>query len=85
MGGTRLIYGDTEWIGNMTFANLEKVEKVLTLFKGNVTLFCGVPNYAGFQRLNQLNNKRLDSVIMSKSLYENNFPCQELWRMAEIL
>lgn len=85
LGGTRLIYGDVEWIGNMKFANLEKVQKVLGLFKGNVTLFCGVPNYSGFQRLNQLNDKRLDSVILSKSLYENNFPCQELWRMAEIL
>jgi len=85
LGATRLIYGDTEWMGNMEYADLNKVQKVLNLFKGNLTLFCGVPNYSGFQRLNQLNNKRLDSVILSKSLYENNFPCQKLWRMAELL
>lgn len=85
LGATRLIYGDTEWIENLGYANLEKVQKVLNLFKGNLTLFCGVPNYLGFQRLAQLNNRRLDSVILSKSLYENNFPCQKLWRMAEML
>ncbi len=85
LGATRLIYGDIEWIDNLGYANLEKVQKVLELFKGNVTLFCGVPNYSGFQKLAQLNNRRLDSVILSKSLYENNFPCQKLWRMAELL
>lgn len=85
LGATRLIYGDMEWMGNLKYANLNKLKKILDLFKGNVTLLCGVPNYSGFQKLNTLNNKRLDSVILSKSLYENNFPCQELWRIAETL
>lgn len=85
LGATRLIYGDVDWIGNMKYADLSKLERVLNIFNGKVTLFCGVPDYMGFQKLNQLNNKRLDSVILSKSLYENNFPCQNLWRMAEIL
>lgn len=85
LGARRLIYGDTEWIGNLEYANTEKVRYVLNKFPGRITLFCGIPNYRGFEILKQLNNERLDSVILSKSLYENNFPCQELWRKAEML
>jgi phosphoribosylformimino-5-aminoimidazole carboxamide ribotide isomerase len=25
----------------------------------------------------------IDSVIIGRALYENRFPCQELWRIAE--
>jgi len=33
--------------------------------------------------LTALKNPKIDSVMMSKSLYENNFPCQAIWRDTE--
>jgi len=33
--------------------------------------------------LKDLNNPKVDSVMISKALYENNFPCQAIWRDIE--
>ncbi|MCI0707056.1 MAG: HisA/HisF-related TIM barrel protein [Ignavibacteriae bacterium] len=40
-------------------------------------------NYRDLIRLQELEKFGVDSVVLSKPLYENNFPCQGLWRINE--
>ncbi len=83
IGATRLIYGDNDWIANNKSANFEKIEKILEYSKMRVTLLCGAPNAKALIELSKYEKYGLDSIILSKSLYDNNFPCQEIWRIAE--
>ncbi|MGB9701964.1 MAG: HisA/HisF-related TIM barrel protein [Candidatus Kapaibacteriota bacterium] len=85
IGAKRLIYGDKEWIGNNQPVNFEKLKNIAQISKMNISLFCGVPNYITLKKLSEYERFGIDSVIISKSLYENNFPCQEIWRTAETL
>jgi len=85
IGADRLIYGDKEWIGNNKPVNFEKLLNMAKVSKMHITLFCGIPNYENLKKLTEYEKHGVDSVIISKSLYENNFSCQEIWRRAEIL
>ncbi len=85
IGATRLIYGDSDWLANYKPANFEKIEKILEYSKMHVTLLCGAPDARTLIELAKYEKYGLDSIIMSKSLYDNNFPCQEIWRIAETL
>lgn len=83
IGATRLIYGDSEWIANDSHANLEKIEKILEYSKMKITLLYDAPSSKDLIDIAKYEKYGLDSIIMSKSLYNNNFPCQEIWRIAE--
>jgi|GEM_PF-38793 len=48
-----------------------------------VTAQGGVNSYADLLQLQKLEKIGVDSVIIGKSLYQNRFPCQELWRLNE--
>ena len=48
-----------------------------------VTAQGGVKDYQDLIRLQELEKHGVDSVVIGKPLYENQFPCQRLWRLNE--
>ncbi|MEN6512303.1 MAG: HisA/HisF-related TIM barrel protein [Chloroherpetonaceae bacterium] len=84
IGGKRLIYGHTDWMGNTRAVNIDKLKEIATLSQMKISLFDGAPNYKILKDLQDHKYLGVDSVIFSASLYENNFPCQAIWRLAEV-
>ena len=85
IGGKRLIFGSTDWMGNNKPLNIEKVKEIASLSQMNISIFDGAPNFRILKDLQNYKHLGIDSIILSSSLYENNFPCQAIWRMAEIV
>ena len=48
-----------------------------------VTAAGGISSYSDLKQLQGLEVFGVDSVMMSRALYENKFPCQAIWRMQE--
>ncbi|PKL86750.1 MAG: hypothetical protein CVV22_01265 [Ignavibacteriae bacterium HGW-Ignavibacteriae-1] len=48
-----------------------------------ISLYEGVYDYQELIMLNKETSSGIDSVIMSESLFQNCFPCQKIWRLAE--
>lgn len=84
LGGKRLIFGRTEWMGNNKPLNISYVREIAALSQMKISIFDGAPNYKILKELQNYEHLGIDSVILSSSLYENNFPCQAIWRIAEV-
>jgi len=48
-----------------------------------ITAQGGIRDYQDLIRLQELEKNGVDSVVIGKPLYENQFPCQRLWRLNE--
>jgi len=83
IGGKRLIFGSTDWMGNNKPVDIEKVKEIAALSQMKISLFEGAPNYQSLKEIQNYMHLGIDSVILSSSLYQNNFPCQAIWRIAE--
>jgi len=79
----RLIITDVKNNGMMTGPNIDLSKDLSELTKIKVTLSGGVKNKDDLMNIQQYMNSGIDSVIVGRALYENNFPCQRLWRVAE--
>jgi len=49
----------------------------------SVTLNGSVREYKDLNLLQNLNPRKIDSIILDEALYSNAFPCQKIWRIAE--
>ena len=49
----------------------------------SITLNGSVRRYRDLKQLQELNPRKIDSVILDEVLYTNVFPCQRIWRLAE--
>mgnify|MGYP001324450958 CR=1 FL=1 len=83
LGVERFIVTDIERNGMMTGPNLELSKKIAEISKAKVTLSGGVRNKDELMDIKKLIPFGVDSVIVGRALYENRFPCQKLWRVAE--
>lgn len=84
IGIKRIIYQDVTRVGNCTGPFIERLKEVSeNTVNLKITSAGGIGNYSHLKMLTDLNNKKIDSVMMSRSLYENNFPCQAIWRDIE--
>lgn len=79
----RLIVTDVKNNGMMTGPNIKLSKELSELTKIKVTLSGGVKNKDDLMEIQQYYDSGIDSVIVGRALYENNFPCQRLWRVAE--
>lgn len=82
-GVERFIVTDIERNGMMTGPNIELSKKIAEISKAKVTLSGGVRNKDELMDIKSLLPYGVDSVIIGRALYENRFPCQKLWRLAE--
>lgn len=83
MGINRLIITDVERNGLMLGPNLELLKLIAEKVGIKITASGGIAGYKDLISLLDLSHLGVDSVIIGRALYENKFPCQELWRIAE--
>ncbi len=82
-GVARVIYTDISRDGTLKGANIEAMKEFAVTTGLRVTASGGVKSYEDLIHLQELEPYGVDSVIVGKALYENRFPCVELWRLNE--
>ena len=83
VGIKRFIVCDITRNGMMEGPNIGLSETIAELTGANVTHAGGVRNKDELFDIQKLVPSGVDSVIVGRALYENRFPCQKLWRVAE--
>jgi phosphoribosylformimino-5-aminoimidazole carboxamide ribotide isomerase len=83
LGVERFIVTDVNTNGMMNGPNIEMSKKVAEVTGAKITHSGGVRNKDELMDLQNLIPIGIDSVIVGRALYENRFPCQKLWRVAE--
>jgi phosphoribosylformimino-5-aminoimidazole carboxamide ribotide isomerase len=63
--------------------NIELSKNIAEFSEVRVTHAGGVRNKDELYDIQRLLPLGVDSVIVGRALYENRFPCQKLWRVAE--
>lgn len=83
IGIERFIVTDVMRNGILGGPNLTYSKEVAETTQAKVTLSGGVRNKDELMDIQNLMPDKIDSVIIGRALYENRFPCQKLWRVAE--
>lgn len=84
IGVERFIVTDVLRNGVLGGPNIQLCSEVAKISKKKVTVSGGVRNKDELMDIQNLIPSGIDSVIVGRALYENKFPCQKLWRVAEI-
>lgn len=82
-GVERLVITDVSTNGMLGGPNIELSKKIALNTKLKITHSGGISGYKDLAAVQDLNNIGVDSVIIGRALYENKFPCQKIWRVAE--
>ncbi len=83
IGINRFIVCDITRNGMMEGPNIELSKKIAEFTGVKVTHAGGIRNKDELIDIQNLMPFGVDSVIVGRALYENRFPCQKLWRVAE--
>lgn len=83
VGVNRFIVCDITRNGTMIGPNIELSKEIAEFSKVKVTHAGGIRNKDELYDIQKLLQIGIDSVIIGRALYENRFPCQKLWRVAE--
>jgi len=84
IGVERFIVTDVKRNGMMLGPNIELSRAIADATQAKVTLSGGIRNKDELMDVQALLSVGVDSVIVGRALYENRFPCQKLWRVAEL-
>ncbi len=82
-GAKRFIVTDVLTNGMLTGPNIALSKSIAEVTEGKVTHSGGIGDYQDLIKLQKEANEYIDSVIIGRALYENKFPCQKIWRVAE--
>lgn len=82
-GGNRIVYFDEFIIHNQKNYDYSNIERLGEQAQLKITLYEGINNSQELIKLKNLKTKYIDSAIIGRPLYENKFPCQQIWRNAE--
>lgn len=83
IGIERFVVTDIKRNGVLGGPNIEYSLNVAKLTNKKVTHSGGVRNKDELLDLQNHIDQGIDSVIVGRALYENRFPCQKIWRIAE--
>jgi phosphoribosylformimino-5-aminoimidazole carboxamide ribotide isomerase len=83
VGVERIIYQDVARVGMLKGPDLEGLKKMAVETGLKVTAAGGISGYPDLKNLLELEKFGVDSVMMSRALYDNKFPCQAIWREQE--
>ncbi|KAB2909521.1 MAG: 1-(5-phosphoribosyl)-5-[(5-phosphoribosylamino)methylideneamino] imidazole-4-carboxamide isomerase [Ignavibacteriales bacterium] len=84
VGVSRFIVCDVLTNGMLTGPNIQLSKQIAERTGKKVTHSGGVTNKDDLAALKELLPLGVDSVIIGRALYENKFPCQKIWRLAEV-
>ena len=83
LGVSRIIYQDVTRVGNLSGPNVERLIEISKNTNLKITAAGGISDYKDLKKIRDLKIKNVDSILISRALYENQFPCQNLWRDLE--
>ncbi|MBZ0204504.1 MAG: 1-(5-phosphoribosyl)-5-[(5-phosphoribosylamino)methylideneamino] imidazole-4-carboxamide isomerase [Ignavibacteria bacterium] len=83
VGVDRIIFQDVGRVGLLEGPDYEGTKKIAVETGLKVTAAGGISSYSDLKQLQGLEVFGVDSVMMSRALYENKFPCQAIWREQE--
>jgi phosphoribosylformimino-5-aminoimidazole carboxamide ribotide isomerase len=83
LGIERIIYQDVSRVGTFAGPNFEGITEMAHATNMKITAAGGIGGYLDLRRMQELEKIGVDSVMMSRPLYENKFPCMALWREQE--
>lgn len=83
MGFRRILYTELDEAGTGHVLNTEMLRRIATESGLRVTVSGGITSFRDLQTVQELEPLGVDSIVLRKSLYENRFSCQKIWRMAE--
>lgn len=83
MGVKRIVYQDVTRVGNFSGPHIHRLKEIGENTKLKITAAGGIGNFRHLKMLDELKDYGVDSVMISKAIYENNFPCQNIWRDIE--
>lgn len=79
-GVRRFVYTDISRDGTLEGPNIEAYRELAEhLEKAHLTASGGVGDYKDLLALQAVESAGVDSVIVGRALYENQFPCQQFW------
>ncbi len=82
-GGDRIILIDETCLSNNQDYSFNLIEQIGKTFGIKITLYEGISNSKSLIALKNLKTQYIDSTIIGIPLYQNLFPCQNIWREAE--
>ncbi len=83
LGVNRFVVTDVLTNGMMLGPNTALSQKIAEVTESKITLSGGVSGYEDLMKVQEVYDDGIDSVIIGRALYENKFPCQKIWRVAE--
>jgi phosphoribosylformimino-5-aminoimidazole carboxamide ribotide isomerase len=83
LGVNRFIVCDIARNGTMIGPNIQLSKEIAEFTGVKITHAGGIRNKDELMDIQNLIPAGVDSVIVGRALYENRFPCQKLWRVAE--
>lgn len=83
LGVKRIIYQDISRVGSLNGPNLERLKELGDKVKIKITSAGGIRDYRDLKSIQGLEAFGVDSVVVSRAIYENKFPCQNIWREVE--
>ena len=82
-GVERIIYQDVTRVGNLCGPHIERLVEIAENTNLKITSAGGIGDYRDLKKISDYEHLGIDSVMVSRALYENKFPCQQLWRDME--
>jgi phosphoribosylformimino-5-aminoimidazole carboxamide ribotide isomerase len=79
----RIVYTDVNWEGKLSGPDFPVLKNIAETSGLRITAAGGVASPEHLWALQQLEPFGVDSVVIGRALYENRFPCQKIWRLAE--
>jgi len=83
IGIKRIIYQDVTRVGNLSGPHIPRLLEIAENTNLKITSAGGISSYKDLKSVMEIENKGIDSVMVSRALYENQFPCQRIWREIE--
>ena len=82
-GVQRVLYMDLDAIESQTLLDIPRAVAFARESGFTITLGGGIWSYSDLKAAQDALPRKIDSVVLDRPLYENNFACQALWRSIE--
>lgn len=83
LGAQRIIFTEVDWEGNLSGEDIDTILRIAGIAKLRITMAGGIASPAHLWELQDRVPRNVDSVVIGRAMYENRFPCQNIWRIAE--
>lgn len=83
LGFKRIVYRDVIYDGDKRNPNFTAIKQLAKTIGMRITASGGVNGFSDILRFQELVKYGVDSVVIGTALYENKFPCQNIWRFCE--